>query len=116
MTHWLKITRGVLAASLAALILTGCSSSLPSGGGTGGQGAGSGGSGGQGTGTGGVVDAGGDGVCHNFFYGGRAEACCPDPAPDCSGEPDGYPGYACTSRTNPYCECACQGGKWICGC
>ncbi len=112
MAYSLKIATSVLAAGLIAAIVTGCSSSLPSGGGTGGMSS----TGGGGTGAGGSWDAGGDGVCHNYFYGGRAEACCPDPAPDCTNEPDGYPGYTCTSRSNPYCECACQHGQWICGC
>lgn len=113
MTYWLKIRGTLLAAALVAGIMTGCSSSLPSGGGTGGSVA-TGGSGG--TGTGGVLDAGGDGTCHDYFYGGVPAACCPEPAPDCSDKPDGYPGYHCVSRDNQYCSCACQSAKWTCAC
>jgi hypothetical protein len=64
----------------------------------------------------------GDGsVCPNYFSvqpdgAPSLTRCCPDPAPDCSDEPDGFPGYACTPPTNPYCSCSCQGHVWWCGC
>jgi hypothetical protein len=54
-------------------------------------------------------------TCFNRF-GRSCEPCCPTPAPDCSGQADGYPGYACTSTANPYCSCSCYGGKWQCLC
>lgn len=42
--------------------------------------------------------------------------CCPTSKPDCSKEPDGYPGYACVSNDNPFCSCTCQQGEWSCAC
>jgi hypothetical protein len=69
-----------------------------------------------------VADAGGDApVCHDYLSvaadGGHPVArCCPDPAPDCTNEPDGYPGYFCISRSNQYCSCSCSQHTWQCGC
>lgn len=111
MAYLLKAVR--LAVIAAAVAAASCSSSLPAGGGTGGT-AQTGGTGGQGT--GGSVDAGGDGVCHDLFYGGVPAPCCPDPPPDCTGEPDGYPGNQCVDRNNQFCSCACWSGRWQCGC
>jgi len=111
----------VFAAGLLAFAATGCDSSLA-------PGAGTGGSGGQGTGGTGAeqADAGGGQsgdagrVCHDLFADPSGAsppvACCPDPEPDCSQEPDGYPGYHCVSIENEFCSCSCQAGQWSCGC
>ena len=42
--------------------------------------------------------------------------CCPDPDQDCTGKPDGYPGYWCTRTNGSYCSCHCASGQWYCGC
>ena len=99
---------------LAALLGLGCESSLTSPQSVGATGGG----GGQAQVT---TDASGDAlICHDYFYqgpdGSPVVACCPDPAPDCANEPDGYPGYACVSRGNQYCSCACQAHVWQCLC
>ncbi|HEX4340060.1 MAG TPA: hypothetical protein VH062_29335 [Polyangiaceae bacterium] len=63
-------------------------------------------------------DAAGDSApldCTDLFNAGKSR-CCPQPLPDCSKEPDGYPGYACTPPESSLCSCACSGGKWVCGC
>jgi hypothetical protein len=47
------------------------------------------------------------------------QVCCPNPTPDCSGKPNGYPGYDCSPSTpdNPsYCSCSCLNGRWDCAC
>ncbi len=67
-----------------------------------------------------TVDAGAL-VCHDLLNGAAdggppVARCCPDPAPDCANEPDGYPGYACVSRGNQYCSCSCSQHVWSCGC
>lgn len=141
MTYSLMVlSRSVLAASLAALVATGCSSSLQpvaATGGSGGQTVATGGTAGQsaaGGGTGGqVFDAGGydappaqmqgpDGglLCRDRLSPTLSYLpCCPDPAPgkpDCSTQPDGYPFYTCISQQDGYCTCNCSGGKWTCGC
>jgi hypothetical protein len=75
--------------------------------------AGSGGSGG------GMLDAAHDALpknCIDAFGGGQPAVCCPEPAPDCTGKPDGYPGYFCVSKENQFCSCQCQGGTWTCAC
>lgn len=54
-------------------------------------------------------------TCFNLFS-STCQPCCPDPAPDCTGKPNGYPGYACTSMPDRFCSCQCYGGKWECGC
>jgi hypothetical protein len=54
--------------------------------------------------------------CHDLFNGGTPAACCPEPAPNCTVEPDGYPGYFCVDRNNQFCACSCQGGLWLCEC
>jgi hypothetical protein len=82
-------------------LTTGCSGSVV------GQGGGAGADGGEG---GLPMD------CVDMFHGGTPAVCCPDPAPDCSKEPDGYPGYLCIDKGNQFCSCACGGGMWACGC
>ncbi len=68
-----------------------------------------------------LADAGEDagGLCHNLFFaaldgGAPAEACCPEPAPDCTSLPDGYGG--CVARENQFCECQCSQHVWTCEC
>jgi hypothetical protein len=108
MTGWLMV-------GVVALFGLGCDSSLSSPT----SGLSAGGAGGQAAVT---IDASGDAlVCHDelnaFHDGGPPVArCCPDPAPDCTNEPDGYPGYFCVSRDNQYCSCSCQQHAWSCGC
>ncbi len=115
MADLLRLARvGLAVAGLTELIATGCSSSLQTGGGTGGSA--QAGAGGGGGGAGGSADAGVDGLCHDEFSGGAAAPCCPDPPPDCSTEPDGYPGNHCVDRHNQFCSCACWSGQWQCGC
>lgn len=65
-----------------------------------------------------VVDAGdaNRGCLDPCFGHGEPTACCPSPAPDCTGLPDGYPGYACVDPDNPCCSCACFAGEWRCAC
>ena len=67
---------------------------------------------------GGALDAGPDGAlnCVDDFSGGSRSRCCPVPTPDCTKEPDGYPGYSCTPPPESFCSCSCRGGKWICAC
>jgi hypothetical protein len=68
---------------------------------------------------GGTLDAGYDALpknCIDQWGGGQPAVCCPEPAPDCQGKPDGYPGYGCVERQNQFCSCQCQGGAWICAC
>jgi hypothetical protein len=47
--------------------------------------------------------------CYSDFDGGCGP-CCPDTPPDCTGKPEGYPGYACTKG---FCVCSCGGGEWL---
>ena len=54
-------------------------------------------------------------ACYNSFLSG-CQPCCPATTPECSHEPDGYPGHACTPSPNSFCACSCNGGKWACGC
>ena len=54
-------------------------------------------------------------TCFNRFS-SSCEICCPAQQPDCTTEPDGYPGYLCTSLDNAFCSCACAAGQWNCGC
>jgi hypothetical protein len=78
--------------------------------------AGTSGSGGSG---GGTLDAAYDALpknCIDQWGGGQPAVCCPEPAPDCTGKPDGYPGYGCVERQNQFCACQCQGGTWTCTC
>lgn len=45
--------------------------------------------------------------------------CCPATAPDCTGKPDGYPGYSCSQgdgNDQSECTCACAAGMWQCVC
>jgi hypothetical protein len=41
--------------------------------------------------------------------------CCPTTPPDCSVEPDGYPGYVCAG-SGYYCVWQCRSGKWQWAC
>jgi len=57
-------------------------------------------------------------ACFNEFD-HACSPCCPATPPDCTGKPDGYPGYSCTPAPgsgNTFCACACGGGSWQCGC
>jgi len=54
-------------------------------------------------------------LCFNA-YSSTCAPCCPDPAPDCTDRPDGYPGYTCTLSSGSYCSCSCNGGEWSCAC
>ena len=42
--------------------------------------------------------------------------CCPATPPDCTGKPDGYPGYECSPAPNSFCSCSCRQEQWVCGC
>jgi hypothetical protein len=44
------------------------------------------------------------------------QPCCPTETPDCTGKPNGYPGYRCTQAPNSSCSCACASEAWSCGC
>jgi hypothetical protein len=69
--------------------------------------------------SGGTVDAAPDALpknCIDALGGVQPAVCCPEPAPDCTGKPDGYPGYFCVSKQNQFCTCNCQGGAWMCAC
>jgi len=44
------------------------------------------------------------------------QPCCPTPPPDCTGKPNGYPGYRCTVSPNSFCSCDCVSEEWSCGC
>lgn len=62
-------------------------------------------------------DAGDSGLnCIDRFGGNQPARCCPDPPPDCTSKPDGYPGYACVPPPASFCSCSCQGGMWQCAC
>lgn len=54
--------------------------------------------------------------CVDEFNSGTPAPCCPDPPPDCSAKPDGYPGYHCVDRHNQFCSCKCNLGQWMCAC
>ena len=55
--------------------------------------------------------------CRNqLFSGGALTPCCPGGSLDCSGKPDGYPGFGCTPGDGSYCSCNCFGGAQACGC
>lgn len=54
--------------------------------------------------------------CVDLFYGGTPARCCPDPPPDCTNKPNGYPGYPCVDPHNEYCSCSCGAGSWSCAC
>jgi hypothetical protein len=53
--------------------------------------------------------------CYNQFS-ATCMPCCPETPPDCTGKPDGSPGYSCTQGATSYCACQCLGEEWICGC
>lgn len=101
-----------------ALVLGGCPGTVVEGSG----GAGAGGGAGAAASAGGASTGGGDAGtdlpkdCVDLFNGGVPAVCCPDPPPDCSMEPDGYPGYPCVDKHNEYCSCACSSGQWTCAC
>jgi len=51
------------------------------------------------------------------------EPCCDnahDKDPDCTGKPEGYPGFACTPPIDhgrvSYCSCSCEAEQWTCAC
>ena len=51
------------------------------------------------------------------------QPCCAATSPDCSDEPDGYPGYECTpvgspdpDDTSAWCSCRCDRAEWACLC
>jgi len=75
--------------------------------------------GGGGLGSGGAVPNAAPATCQNAFS-NSCEPCCPTEAPDCTGKPNGYPGYGhdygCTQSPNSYCSCGCLSEQWICGC
>jgi len=50
--------------------------------------------------------------CYSNFS-GTCGPCCPNPTPDCSDKPNGYPGYSCFSG---FCSCSCSDGEWSCAC
>jgi hypothetical protein len=56
--------------------------------------------------------------CHNgnAFSGGALTPCCASGGLDCTGKPDGYPGFGCTPGEGSFCSCTCSQGKSICGC
>lgn len=54
--------------------------------------------------------------CRNSFSGGQLTPCCPEAKLDCSGKPDGWPGFGCTPGQDSFCSCTCQGGQQVCGC
>jgi hypothetical protein len=58
-------------------------------------------------------------ACFNAF-GGSCEPCCDTKPPDCTGKPQGYPGYDCTPPAEDgkvsYCSCACDQEQWTCPC
>jgi hypothetical protein len=54
--------------------------------------------------------------CIDDFGGGVPARCCPSPAPDCKGKPDGYPGYICVPPPHSFCSCGCQMQQWVCAC
>lgn len=54
--------------------------------------------------------------CRNQFSGGALTPCCAAGSLDCSGKPDGYPGFGCTPGDGSYCSCTCYGGAVVCGC
>ena len=67
---------------------------------------------------GGPTDAGP--LCFNLLN-SSCTPCCPNTKPDCTGKPDGYPGYACTpspssAEGSAYCSCLCASGMWQCAC
>lgn len=54
--------------------------------------------------------------CRNSFSGGQLTPCCPEAKLDCSGKPDGWPGFGCTPGQDSFCSCICQMGQQMCGC
>jgi len=54
--------------------------------------------------------------CKNSFSGGQLTPCCAAQKLDCSGKPDGYPGFGCTPGDGSFCSCTCESGQQLCGC
>jgi len=54
-------------------------------------------------------------ACFNALS-SSCEPCCVTPTPDCTGKPNGYPGYRCTPEPDSFCSCACTSEAWSCGC
>jgi hypothetical protein len=55
-------------------------------------------------------------ACKNAFAGDTLTPCCPTQGLDCSGKPDGYPGFSCTPGDGSFCSCACFQQGQLCGC
>ena len=53
--------------------------------------------------------------CYNNFM-GMCTPCCPGGDLDCTGKPEGYPGYQCTPTSRDYCMCYCTEGQMRCIC
>ena len=53
------------------------------------------------------------GSCFNALS-NSCEPCCP--AVECTGKPNGYPGYRCTPSANSFCSCTCSSEAWSCAC
>ncbi len=57
-------------------------------------------------------------------FSSSCEPCCDgteDKKVDCTGKPDGFPGYECTPHPDDhygpsYCSCSCQSEGWECAC
>jgi len=54
-------------------------------------------------------------ACFNSFS-STCEPCCSDTPPECTGKPNGYPGYGCTPEDNSFCSCSCTSEMWTCPC
>ncbi|HEX4339451.1 MAG TPA: hypothetical protein VH062_26275 [Polyangiaceae bacterium] len=54
--------------------------------------------------------------CANSFSSGELTPCCTEGGLDCTGKPDGYPGFGCTPGAGSFCSCTCYGGVSRCGC
>jgi hypothetical protein len=53
-------------------------------------------------------------ACFNGLL-NSCEVCCPDATPDCSHNPDGYPGSECTpAAPHNLWTCDCRAGRWDC--
>jgi len=54
--------------------------------------------------------------CRNSFASGQLTPCCSTEMTDCTGKPDGWPGFGCTPGEGSFCSCTCSAGGWSCGC
>lgn len=57
-------------------------------------------------------------ACYNKL-GQDCTPCCDPTPPSCAGQPQGYPGFECTSppeQGNDFCYCSCDGEQWTCDC